>query len=186
MGNIESIELSSSDQASRDQTSSDQARLQELEAKETRIQANRALIESYYQALAAGDFDTVTALHHDDVVYNMLGATPVSGRWVGKKACLEEMMGDLLMNNMEMDLARWGKKWRIMSADENCVVGIMQGGGPAKNGERYDQTYCEVFTLMDNKIIELHAFYDTVLVELCLNHNSLQKLQREPENAFDF
>lgn len=174
------------DLQSPDLSSNDLARLRALEKREARIQTNRRLIESYYRALASGDFDTVRGLHHAEVVYNMLGATPVSGRWIGKQACLEEMMGDLLLNNMQMDQARWGKKWRIMSADERCVVGIMQGGGPAKNGERYDQTYCEVFTLEDNKIIELHAFYDTVLVELCLNNNPLKKGQSEPKLSFGF
>ena len=51
----------------------------------------------------------------------------------------------------------------------------MKGGGPCKNGEDYEQTYCEIFTIRDGKIIELHAFFDTVLIEQCLFDNSLKR-----------
>ena len=40
---------------------------------------NRKLIENWYEALAAGDWETIADMHVDDVVYNMVGTTPVSG-----------------------------------------------------------------------------------------------------------
>ena len=73
-----------------------------------------------------------------------------------------------------------------MAAEGNCVVGIMQGGGPTKDGDRYDQTYCEIFTIEDGKIVELHAFFDTVLIERCLNNNPLTKPETTPQRPFEF
>jgi hypothetical protein len=154
--------------------------------KQVRRDANRAVIEAWYHALEAGDFDKLGDLHSDDVIYNMVGTTPVSGQLVGKGECLGEMIGQKLLGNLVAEEVAFGKKWRIMCVDENGGVGIMQGGGPTKTGDRYDQTYCEVFTIRDDKVVELHAFYDTVLVERCLNNNPLTKPETTPPRPFDF
>ena len=44
------------------------------------VEENKELIKKWYIALEQGDFDTIYDMHHEDVVYNMLGNTPVSGR----------------------------------------------------------------------------------------------------------
>ncbi len=147
---------------------------------------NRKLIESWYRALEAGDLDTIADLHADDVVYNLVGTTPVSGQWVGKEECVGGIINEKLLTALVAEEVRFGKKWRIMCADDSCVVGLMQGGGPTKSGERYDQTYCEIFTIRDGKIAELHAFLDTVLVERCLNDNPLQNPETKPKRPFAF
>jgi ketosteroid isomerase-like protein len=149
-------------------------------------QENRQLIERWYHALEEGDFETLADLHADDVVYNLIGTTPVSGRWIGKEECVDGIINEKLLTFLVPEEVQFGKKWRIMCADENCVVGIMQGGGPTKSGDLYDQTYCEIFTIRDGKIAELHAFLDTVLVERCLNDNRLQKPETQPMRPFDF
>lgn len=151
-----------------------------------RTAENRKLIERWYAALEAGDFDSIADMHAEDVVYNLVGTTPVSGRWVGKDECVGGIIHEKLLRALVAEEVRFGKKWRIMCADEDCVVGLMQGGGPTKSGDRYDQTYCEIFTIRDGKIAELHAFLDTVLVERCLNDNPLQKPETEPRRPFDF
>ncbi len=51
---------------------------------------NRALIEQWYQALAGGDWQTVSDLHDDDVVSQMLGSTPASGTPIVKEQCIGE------------------------------------------------------------------------------------------------
>ena len=60
----------------------------------------------------------------------------------------------------------------------------MQGGGPCQNGEDYEQTYCEIFTIKESKIIDLHAFFDTVLVEQCLFNNPLSKQSKTIDDPF--
>lgn len=141
--------------------------------------ANIALIERYYAALAAGDFATLAELHSDDVVFNMLGATPVSGRWEGKDQCFGPLVADAVLGKLVPNQFAFAKKWRIMSADDRCVAAIMQGGGPGLNGEHYDQTYAQFFTIAERggerRIVELHEFYDTVLVERVLNDNPTVK-----------
>jgi ketosteroid isomerase-like protein len=149
-------------------------------------QENRALIESWYHALEDMDFQALEDLHAEDVIYNIVGTTPVSGRWVGKEECFAEVINNRLMAALVPEKARFGKKWRIMCADDDCVVGLMQGGGPTIDGELYEQTYCEIFTIRDGKIAELHEFLDTVLVERCLNDNRLEKPETPQQRPFEF
>ena len=47
------------------------------------VEENKELIEKWYIALEQGDFEAIYNMHHDNVVYNMLGNTPVSGRNYG-------------------------------------------------------------------------------------------------------
>lgn len=148
--------------------------------------ANVDLIERYYGALASGDFELLADLHSDDVAFNMLGTTPVSGRWEGKDVCFGPIVADGVLGKLKPGEFAFAKKWRIMCADDDRVVGIMQGGGPGLNGEQYDQTYCQVFTIRDGKIAELHEFYDTALVELVLNDNRTEKPPVEPAKPFTF
>lgn len=147
---------------------------------------NVALIERYYQCLHDGDFETLAALHADDVAFNMLGSTPVSGRWEGRQECFGPLVADAVLGKLRPGEYQFGKIWRIMCADDHSVVGIMQGGGPGLNGEIYDQTYCQVFNIREGKISELHEFYDTALVELVLNDNPTQKGTTPQERAFRF
>lgn len=140
---------------------------------------NIAFIEQYYACLASGDFEALADMHSDDVAFNMLGSTPVSGRWEGKEECFGPVVADGVVGKLVPDKFDFAKKWRIMCADDERVVGIMQGGGPGLNGGQYDQTYCQVFSIGKRggvmKIIELHEFYDTALVELVLNDNPTKK-----------
>ena len=145
---------------------------------------NKKLIEKWYIALAEGDFETIFDMHHKDVVYNMLGSTPVSGRIYGKDACCNGMIGQKLLEKLIPEKIKFSKKWKIVAAEGNRVVGLMEGGGPTQSGEEYNQTYCEIFTIRGGKIIELHAFFDTVLVEQCLFNNSLTKKPKPISDPF--
>ena len=132
---------------------------------------NIALAERYYEALADGDFQALADLHSDDVVFNLLGSTPVSGRWEGKAECFGPLVADAVVGKLVPETVQFSREWRIMCADENRVVGIMKGGGMGTNGHEYLQTYCQIMTIEGGKIVELHEFFDTALVELALNDN---------------
>ena len=145
---------------------------------------NRRLIERWYEALAAGDFQTIFDMHHDDVVYNMVGNTPVSGRIYGKNACCNGMIAQKLLDKLVPGEVRFAKRWKIVAAEGDRVVGLMQGGGPTRNGQSYEQTYCEIFTIRDGKIAEMHNFFDTVLVETCLFDNPQQRPETPVDDPF--
>jgi ketosteroid isomerase-like protein len=148
--------------------------------------ANRAIGEAFYRALEVGDFDALAALHSDDVVFNLVGSTPVSGRWEGKEECFGPLVADMVVGKLEPETIQFSREWRIMCADETCVVGLMRGGGRAKNGHEYIQTYCQIMTIKDGLIVELHELFDTALVELCLNDNPTEKGPSEVAKPFVF
>ena len=148
--------------------------------------ANIAVATRFYEALAAGDFDALAALHSDDIIFNLVGTTPVSGRWEGKAVCFGPIVADGVIGKLVPETIRFSHEWRIMSADENCVVGLMRGGGTATNGHDYTQTYCQIMTIRDGLIVELHEFFDTALVELALNDNPTVKGPSVPPRPFTF
>ena len=150
------------------------------------VERNRQLLTQWYTALQEGDWQTISDMHADDVVYYMVGTTPVSGKLEGKAECLGEMINKKLLGQLVADEVRFSQKWRIMCVDEHGGVGVMQGGGPTLSGDLYHQTYCEIFRFKDDKIQELHAFFDTALVERCLFDNPLQQAREEPQRPFDF
>lgn len=147
---------------------------------------NIAVATRFYEALAAGDFDALAALHSDDIIFNLVGTTPVSGRWEGKDVCFGPIVADGVIGKLVPETIRFSREWRIMSADENCVVGLMRGGGTATNGHDYTQTYCQIMTIRDGLILELHEFFDTALVELALNDNPTVKGPSVPPKPFTF
>ena len=149
-------------------------------------QRNRELITQWYTALQDGDWETISDMHAEDVVYYMVGTTPVSGKLEGKDECLGEMINKKLLGQLVPEEVRFSQKWRIMCVDEHGGVGVMQGGGPTVSGDMYYQTYCEIFRFENDKIKELHAFFDTALVERCLFGNPLQQQREQPERPFDF
>lgn len=148
--------------------------------------ANIALATRYYQALAEGDFEALADLHSDDVVFNLLGSTPVSGRWEGKAECFGPLVADGVVGKLVPDTIRFSRQWKIMCADEERVVGLMRGGGTGTNGHEYLQTYCQIMTIRDGKIVELHELFDTALVELALNDNPTAKGPSKVARPFSF
>ena len=148
--------------------------------------ANIAIGEAFYRALENGDFDALPALHSDDVVFNLVGSTPLSGRWEGKAECFGPLVADMVVGKLEPETIQFSREWRIMCADESRVVGLMKGGGKAKNGHEYLQTYCQIMTITDGLITEMHELFDTALVELCLNDNPTEKGPSEVAKPFAF
>ena len=71
---------------------------------------NKRLIENWYEALAAGDFEAIFDMHHDDVIYNMIGSTPVSGRIYGKDACCNGMIGQKLLEKLIPEKIKFSKQ----------------------------------------------------------------------------
>ncbi len=147
---------------------------------------NIELLTTYFSAMAAGEWATVEGLYHDDIVVHMAGSTPASGRLEGRAAVTDDLIAKQVMAVMDMNQMQFARRWKIMCADEERVVAIMEGGGPTVTGDRYDQTYCEIFRFADNKIIEMHAFLDTALVERCLFDNPLQTNREPPASPLTY
>jgi ketosteroid isomerase-like protein len=148
-------------------------------------EAQKELVKEWYRALEAGDADAMLAVQRDDVIYNVHGTTPVSGRFQGKDTLVNDIFPKV-MGMLQMDTFKFCTKLKIVCADEHRVVTIMQADGQALNGVRYNQTYCHMFVFKDGLISEVWEFFDSVLAEAALNNNPLTKPTKAPENAFEF
>lgn len=145
----------------------------------------KALVAQYYQALADLDVEAFLSLHQDDVVYNVNGSTPVSGRFEGKEF-LQNVVTPEVFGRLQMDTFRFASKWKIMCADEQRVVAFMEADGLAANGERYNQRYCQTFGFRDGKIAEVFEFFDSTLAQNALWSNRLAEPETPPEQQFEF
>ena len=94
------------------------------------------------------------------------------------------MIAEKLLQKLDPDRIQFAKEWHIVAAEGERVVGLMKGGGPTVDGKSYDQTYCEIFTIREGKIVEMHNFFDTVLVEDCLFDNPLAAPEKSLTDPF--
>jgi ketosteroid isomerase-like protein len=136
-------------------------------------QQNIDLLNQYFTLMSNGEWQAVEDMYHDDIVIHMAGTTPASGRLEGKAAVTDELIAQQVHAALVPEKMHFAKRWKIMCADDERVVAIMEGGGPTVSGDVYDQTYCEIFRFQDGKVIEMHAFFDTALAERALFGNAL-------------
>ena len=120
------------------------------------------LVTDFYKALSTLDTDLFWSLLTDDVTLNISGHTPISGQVRGKKALAEEIL-PLVFAALKLDTFQFAKKWKVVCADENRIVCIMESDGYGVNGCRYDQRYVHIFAFRDGKISETFEFFDTAL-----------------------
>jgi ketosteroid isomerase-like protein len=136
-------------------------------------QENIDLLNRYFTLMDRGEWEAVEEMYHDDIVIHMNGTTPASGRLEGKAAVTDTLIAEQVHGALAPETMHFARRWKIMCADDERVVAIMEGGGPTLKGDVYDQTYCEIFRFKDGKVIEMHAFIDTALAERALFDNPL-------------
>lgn len=143
-------------------------------------------LNRYFQAMHDGDWATVEAMYHDDIVIHMAGTTPASGRLESKRTVTEDLVATQVHAAMVPEHMRFARRWKIMCADDERVVAIMEGGGPTLSGDVYDQVYCEIFRFEEGRIIEMHAFFDTALTERALFGNPLRQARTPPATPLSY
>ena len=152
---------------------------------ENQVAKNRRSVEIWYDALASGDSARMLGLQWEDVIYNIHGTTPVSGRFQGNDTLVREIFPKVF-GRLQMDTFKFCARCKIMCADDQRVVAFMQADGHALNGVRYNQTYCHVFGFRGGKIGEFWEFFDSVLAESAINDNNLMKPTQLPKEPFKF
>ena len=128
---------------------------------------NKKIIKRFYNSLENSDFDSLNELWHDDVTLTLIGSTPVSGDFKGKDSAISLIEKGVLAN-LQFDKVIFANKWSIIAAENDIVVGTMTLQGKSIYNKDYNQIYCQIFTIKDNKIFRLHEFFDTALVETSL------------------
>ena len=128
---------------------------------------NKIIIQEFYKSLENSDFDSLNNLWHDDVTLTLIGSTAVSGTFSGKDAAIDLIEKGVLAN-LEFESVSFADRWNIVAAENDVVVGTMTLKGKSIHRKDYNQIYCQIFTLKDQKIHKLLEFFDTALVEFAL------------------
>jgi ketosteroid isomerase-like protein len=149
------------------------------------MNANRKLVEDWYRALASADLALFRAVHSPDVVYNISGHSPISGQVRGWQTLTQNVL-PLVFGALDMSRFKFCKKWKIVCADEQRIVGIMEADGPGTNGVRYDQRYVHMFAFENGMIATVWEFFDTALANAVMFPDPRQKVPGVDSGGFDF
>ena len=128
---------------------------------------SRELVESFYKAITEGDMELYQSIIHDNYEVSLPVKTGVLHGVYSKEKVLTEVF-PLVVSKLNLENFTFCKNWKIVCADENCIVVICEAEGEAVNGERYDQIYAHLFSFEDNKIRKLIEFQDTALADRAL------------------
>ncbi|HJP36203.1 MAG TPA: nuclear transport factor 2 family protein [Gammaproteobacteria bacterium] len=128
-------------------------------------ETNKQVIRDFFAAISGGNLAGALALCHDDVVWTIIGDTPVSKTFVGPKAIEDDLMGEVFRvvdadAGVRVDVVE-------LIAEGEKVVARAQGTITGNYGP-YNNTYCHVFTFRDGKIAEDIEYLDTTLIHRSL------------------
>ena len=144
------------------------------------IKANRDIAERYAKAVGAMDSEALVGLFHPDVVFEMLGTTPVSGRFAGRDRCLREVFGPVV-GALVPGTFSFAREWVVAVADAHGAVLVTRADGDTTSGGRYEQVYFMALTITDGKIVKLEAAYDTAHVQEAIFGDRLTQPRPRPE-----
>jgi uncharacterized protein len=132
---------------------------------------NKRLLESAFAELAGGNGQPLMDALADDVRWTVIGSSPWSRTYAGKREVVDELMRPLFSQFADQFTAR---AIRVIAEDDVVVVEA-RGQVNTKAGKPYNQTYCYVFRLADGRVSELTEYLDTELVGQALEAPGLNR-----------
>jgi len=124
------------------------------------IESNKQLVRDTWDAVGAGDMDKFLAGLADDVTWTFFGSHRFAGTFKGKDDLLQRLfapIGDVLDGGISV-------KIKSMTAEGDRVVIEAKGQARSKSGKAYNNDYCMVVTIADNKIKNVNEHLDSELV----------------------
>ena len=126
---------------------------------------NKQLMRRVFAELANGNGQPFMDALANDARWTVIGSSPWSRTYEGKRAITDELMGPLFRQFADRYKAR---AIRIIAEDDVVVVEA-RGEVTTKSKKPYNQTYCYVFHLTDGKVRKLTEYLDTDLVNQVLD-----------------
>ena len=124
---------------------------------------NRATITSIFEAMSRGETRPFGEAMADDFTWRMTGTTAWSGTYSGRTE-VARMLSTLRQ--------QWATRYKStpsrILADNDHVVVETRGEVVTKAGKPYNNTYCLVIRMRDDKLVELTEYFDTELVTAAL------------------
>jgi ketosteroid isomerase-like protein len=125
---------------------------------------NKQLVQQIFEELSKGNPELLVASMADDFRWTVTGSTKWSRTYEGKQSVLVELFGPLRarINGRLRTTAH-----RLISEGDFVVVEA-RGSNTTKSGVPYNNNYCFVFRLGDNRLKEVTEYFDTELVTTAL------------------
>ena len=101
---------------------------------------------------------------HEDVVYEVMGSTPVSGVHDG----LDTVIRDVLQTTKPRLSEYTSEVEQIIAEGDTVVVRSKNTGAIGPTGLPYDNRYCFIYTVRDGKIAKVVEYMDTQLTHTAL------------------
>ena len=142
-------------------------------------EANKAILARVFAEAAKGNGRPFVEALADDVTWKIIGSTPWSKQYVGKRAVLKELLAPLnaqLVDGNTITASR-------LIAEGDLVVVEGQGHNRTKAGKPYANSYCWVFRFESGKVTELTEYADTALIESALEPPSVEQSASERGDA---
>ena len=121
---------------------------------------NKELIRNMFAELGKGNAQAFMDAMADDIRFTIIGTTKFSATFKGKQELAEKLLGPL---GAALEDALVITPDNLI-ADGDFVAMQSRGKSLAKNGKRYDNTYCQIFRITDGKVREVTEYLDTELV----------------------
>ena len=113
---------------------------------------NNQLLIKISEEFAKGNLEFVEAYLANDIKWNILGESPT----IGKEQVLEVSKMQQLESFPVVTV-------KNIVAEGDYVVVESTGEAKTKNGNPYNQTYCDVFRFSEDKLQEITTYLDTAL-----------------------
>jgi ketosteroid isomerase-like protein len=126
---------------------------------------NKRLMGDAFDELADGNGQQFMGLLGEDIRWTVIGTTPWSRTYEGKRAVRDELMRPLFAQFAD----RYTNRATRIVAEGDVVVIECRGRVATKAGKPYNQTYCYVCRLADGKVRELTEYLDTEMVSTALD-----------------
>lgn len=125
---------------------------------------NKQLLQNVFAETAKGNGEPFVAVLADDVTWTIIGSTPWSKTYRGKKAVLTELLGPLSAQLANGSIVT---AHRFIAEDDQVVVEA-RGHNMTRTGKPYQNTYCWIFRFNEGQVVELIEYADTALIESAL------------------
>lgn len=123
-------------------------------------QQSKRVVEDAFSAMNRGDSEGFMNRVSDDVRWTIIGSTRYSGTFAGKGELVERLLTPI-MGDLEDGIRQ---NIQNVIAEGDTVVVQTQGESMTKSGKPYNNTYCLVIRVAQDKIAEITEYLDTELV----------------------
>ena len=121
---------------------------------------NTKLMQGIFMELAKGNDEPFINAMADEIKWIWMGSGQWSKTFDGKKSVLDE----LWLAVRQTLVPPYKAHAKCIIADDDHVVIEALGENETPDGKKYENKYCWVCTIKNNKIIELREYMDTELV----------------------